>query len=156
MRFHETQRFRRPRLWIVVLVCLVAPIAARACRARPTSDREFMFSLAIVLATGLALVAPFKLARLEVTVTDREVVIRFHLFHWKERRIALSEIAEAHVRKYKPIAEYGGRGIRYGFSGVAYNVAGDEGVQLVLTNGKRILIGSQRSRELEAAITSRM
>ena len=36
--------------------------------------------------------------------------------------------------------------------GKAYNVSGNEGVQLELTNGKRILIGSQRADELADAI----
>jgi hypothetical protein len=36
----------------------------------------------------------------------------------------------------------------------AYNVKGDQGVQLVLTNGDRVLIGTQRPQELESAIAS--
>jgi hypothetical protein len=35
---------------------------------------------------------------------------------------------------------------------MAYNVRGDRGVQLVLRDGRRVLIGSQRADELAKAI----
>jgi hypothetical protein len=58
------------------------------------------------------------------------------------------------ARTYKPLSEYGGWGIKYGRSGWAYNIIGDQGVQLELDNGKRILIGSQHAEELEQAINT--
>ena len=36
---------------------------------------------------------------------------------------------------------------------MAYNVSGNRGVQPVFSNGKRLLIGSQRPDELAAAIS---
>jgi hypothetical protein len=167
MRFHETQRFRQPWLWMIVMGIFVPVVGlfgyglwqqlvmGRPWGDRPASDAGLLlvFAFVVLIAVGTSLL--FVFARLDVTVTDDAVVIRFVPFHAKGRRIALSEIADAHTRKYRPLAEYGGWGIRYGFSGMAYNVSGDEGVQLVLTSGKRILIGSQRSRELEAAIARR-
>ena len=57
------------------------------------------------------------------------------------------------ARTYRPILEYGGWGIRYTMGrGWAYNVSGNQGVQLELASGKRILIGSQRAEELARAI----
>ncbi len=38
---------------------------------------------------------------------------------------------EFYARKYRPIREYGGWGIRYGWNGRAYSTSGNEGVQLV-------------------------
>ena len=54
----------------------------------------------------------------------------------------------------QPILEYGGWGIRYSpfGKGWAYNVRGNQGVQLELANGQRILVGSQRADELARAI----
>jgi hypothetical protein len=42
--------------------------------------------------------------------------------------------------------------VRFGPRGRAYNVSGNRGVEITLANGKRVLIGSQRSDELAAAI----
>ena len=164
VRFEEQQRFRQPWLWLILVVSAVPVILifglglyqqlvlGKPFGDRPASDASLIFAFTltvVVLAGTLALMA---YARLEVRVDDETVQVRFRPFHLRGRRIALSEIAEARRRTYRPLAEYGGWGIRYGFSGMAYNVSGNEGVQLVLTNGKRILLGSQRSRELEAAI----
>ncbi|MHC4643443.1 MAG: hypothetical protein ACYS32_17515, partial [Planctomycetota bacterium] len=64
------------------------------------------------------------------------------------------DLAEHYPRTYKPILEYGGWGIRCSFTGKgkAYNVSGNKGVQLVFTNGKKLLIGSQQPDDLAAAI----
>jgi hypothetical protein len=59
-------------------------------------------------------------------------------------------VASIEVRKYSPIKEYGGWGFRYGFkNGKAYNISGNMGLQLILKNGDRILIGTQKPEELE-------
>ncbi len=63
---------------------------------------------------------------------------------------------ECYARRYSPLREYGGWGIRYGWSGWAYNLRGHEGVQLVFQNGGKLLLGSQQPQELEAAIRSIM
>jgi hypothetical protein len=60
-----------------------------------------------------------------------------------------SEIKSIQLRKYKPIREYGGWGIRFSFTeGKAYTIKGDEGIQLVLNSGKKFLIGTQKTKEL--------
>lgn len=53
------------------------------------------------------------------------------------------------VREYKPILEYGGYGIRYSFSGKAYNVRGKMGLQLKFKDGGKLLIGTQKMEEME-------
>jgi len=153
-------------MWLVLVVSLLPSIGivgygvwrqlvmGKPFGDRPASDPGLLLAFALVCIVGAGVVVLFWSARLDVSVDDREIFIRFHPFHIRGRRIALSEIAEARARTYRPIAEYGGWGIRMGFGGMAYNVSGNEGVQLVLTSGKRILIGSQRSGELEAAIAS--
>lgn len=166
VKFHETQRFRQRWMWVVLGVSLVPSIGVigygvwrqvvmgKPFGDRPASDVGLLLVFALVCAVGVGVIALFWWARLDVSVDDREIFIRFRPFHLKGRSIPLSEVAEARARTYRPIMEYGGWGIRMGFGGMAYNVSGDEGVQLVLGNGNRILIGSQRSGELEAAIAS--
>ncbi len=50
------------------------------------------------------------------------------------------------------LREYGGWGVKYGRAGKAYNVSGNRSVQLKLSSGKGLLIGSQRPEELAQAI----
>ena len=52
------------------------------------------------------------------------------------------------------MGEYGGWGIRYGATGKAFNVQGNQGVKLTLKSGQTLLIGSLRPAELEKAIST--
>ena len=72
--------------------------------------------------------------------------------HWHFRDIERDKIRKIYVRKYKPIWEYLGWGIRFGPSGRAYNTMGKIGLQLELKNGRKILIGTQKKEELKEII----
>jgi hypothetical protein len=82
------------------------------------------------------------------------IYVRFRPFHSKPRFYPWSEIAHCEVRKYKPLLEYGGWGIRKGFGGTAFNVRGNMGLQLVIKGGKRVLIGTQKATELAGVLKS--
>ena len=83
---------------------------------------------------------------------------QFKPFHLKEKHIKPDDINSFEVRKYKPIAEYGGWGIRAGGrkAGRAYNVSGNMGLQLYLKNNKKILIGTQKPGEIRKAMEAMM
>ncbi len=67
--------------------------------------------------------------------------------------VPLVDIGSCEPRTYRPLREYGGWGVRWaGKRGTAWNAHGNRGAQLVLCDGKRLLIGSQRAEELAAAI----
>lgn len=153
--FIEIQQFRQSWLLALVLVpCISALIyiGFKVFRNWPMSGTNMLIYGAIILA--LALVPIFMLAMKMVTEVKNDAIhIRF--FPFKKEAIPFSEIAKCDARQYSPIKEYGGWGIRYGTKGMAYNVSGDRGVQLELTNGKRLLIGSQRSEELGKIIISK-
>lgn len=51
------------------------------------------------------------------------------------------------------MGRFGGWGIRINFKGErAYNMGGNQGVELGLTSGSVVVIGSQKSNELEKAL----
>jgi len=105
------------------------------------------------LYAGASLALGFNLLCLRTTVTDREVVVSLGaLFPLYRRRIRLADIAAARADTYAPLAEYGGWGIRGWGRNVALNARGDRGVRLMLTDGRRVLVGSQRAEELAAAL----
>ena len=97
----------------------------------------------------------FGTLKLQTEVRPDGLYVRFFPFHVYFKRFTAKDLSEYYARQYRPVLEYGGWGIRYGFKqGRAYNVSGNKGVQLVFKNGKRLLIGSQRAEELEEAIRS--
>ncbi len=119
----------------------------------PGPDALFILTVVAISLLLLGIPALIWFMCLWVEVREDELIIRYWPIH--KRRISLSEITSCEARTYRPIREYGGWGIRYSWSnGMAYNARGNRGAQLVLSNGKRVLIGSQRSEELAQAIVT--
>jgi hypothetical protein len=87
----------------------------------------------------------------EVTPTDLRV-----WFGWVptyRRFVAIGTIQRIEVVSYRPLIDYGGWGIRSGRDGErVLNARGNRGVRLELTDGSRLLIGSQRPEVLALAI----
>jgi hypothetical protein len=108
----------------------------------------------IAIAIPIAVTILFFILKLETEVRTDALYVRFYPMHIRFRKFTREDLAEYYCRTYKPILEYGGWGIRCSFTGKgkAYNVSGNKGVQLVLTNDKKLLIGSQKPDELAAAI----
>jgi hypothetical protein len=107
-------------------------------------------SILLFLIVGLLF-----LLQLKTTVDDEGIHYQFIPFHFKQKTILWQDIKSAEVRKYEPLKEYGGWGIK-GFSkkNRAYNVKGNIGLQLVLKTGDKILFGTQKEEELKVFLKS--
>jgi len=158
--FSESQRFTQ--IWIWLLVLLVVAIGWWAFIEQIVFGHDFGTNPApdavlwvIFVLFGLAFPVFFWSLKLVTELRDDHIYLRY--FPIYRRRILYKDIKSVCARQYRPIAEYGGWGIRWSpVNGMAYNVSGNMGVQLELTNGKRLLIGSQRADELERTIKSKM
>ncbi|MFC1726680.1 DUF6141 family protein [candidate division KSB1 bacterium] len=108
--------------------------------------------IALVLIIGIGLPLLFFSIQLITIITADSIRIRFLPFQFKGRIIPVNEIERFEIRQYRPIFEYGGWGIKYGKSGLAYNVKGKTGLQLYLKNDDKILIGTQKKDFLKMAM----
>jgi hypothetical protein len=106
----------------------------------------------IWLLFGIGLPVFFLLLGLDVEVSPNAVTIRFTPL--LVRVIDPRDIAGVEPLTYRPLLEFGGWGLRGWGGRVAYNVRGDQGVELALRDGRRVLIGTQRAVDLAAAIAS--
>ncbi len=155
--FREVQRFTQSWMWIVILLALSGTFVAvyqaqnsRAIRNAPGAGP----AITIMSLISLGVVGWISQAKLITEVRSDALSIRFFLL-WPERVIPWNEIQSAEPVTYSPILDYGGWGVRFGRNGRAYNVKGSRGVQLVLSSGNRILVGSQQADELAGAIWER-
>jgi hypothetical protein len=100
-------------------------------------------------------------------INKEGIYIKIFPFFFRYKFFLWDSISKAYIRKYNPILEYGGWGIRSKFmkfnlfrikgfnfsnvlnNNVAYNMSGNTGLQLELTNGKQILIGTCKPVEME-------
>jgi hypothetical protein len=110
----------------------------------------------LLIACGLTFLLSLLLlnTRLDTVVKRNGIYVRFFPFHFKFKHYAWDELKKSFVRRYSPLTEYGGWGLRLGLfgSGRAFNVSGDQGLQLQFTDDKKLLIGTQKAEDLEMAL----
>jgi hypothetical protein len=140
-----------------VQVALVGGVAMYLAARRDFSDIAPPLLIAVLVALlSLGFGVLLWVNRLETEIRADGVYIRLFPFNLFWQWFPAQELSECYARRYHPILEYGGWGIRYGWHGRAYNMSGREGVQLVFQDGRRLLLGSKEPRQLEAAIRSVM
>jgi len=158
--FREVQAFSpllRTALVVLMVVSIVIFVfALLETLTQPNKPDILVPTLLSIIAIAIPIAATvlFFILKLETEVRSDGLYVRFYPFHIRFKKFPGENLAEFYARTYKPIREYGGWGIRCSFTGKgrAYNVSGNKGVQLVFTNGKKLLIGSRKPDELAAAI----
>lgn len=144
--YTEKQRFSR--IWLVVLFVLCNgffwyALYMQLILGEPVGDRPMDNTTLIVMSTAmLLLTALLMAARLETTINASGITVRLFPFMLRPRQVAWADVSAAYIRQYRPIAEYGGWGIRGLGKNRALNMKGNMGLQLELSNGSRLLIGT--------------
>lgn len=113
---------------------------------------EFLMVMALGTAIEAIVAWLFYYIKLNTKIDQNGISFRLVPFILS-RQYNWQDIEKVWVRKYSPVGEYGGWGIRSrSFSGknMAYNVWGNKGLQIHLKNGKKILIGTQKPEEMAA------
>ena len=160
--FCEVQRFGLLVRLMFVASLTIAMVMEVVLLKRMIFEQGLLEIFPIILFIVTMIIIPilvailFLVVKLEAEVRSDGLYVRFFPAHIRFKRFAAEDLTDCFALKYRPILEYGGWGIRFGKKGKAYNVSGNRGVQLVLKNGKRLLIGSQRPDELAEAINSIM
>ena len=153
--FEEEQSFGQPWVWglmlgTISLLGIIFGLVVFAPRDKDGFHPAIVgISLGIIVAVSVGIL--MYTLKLSVRLDSEALHVRF--FPLIKKDIPLEEIVRWEARTYRPILEYGGWGVRCSGNGMAYNVSGNRGVQLEFTNGKRLLIGSQKPEELAEAIS---
>lgn len=86
---------------------------------------------------------------LHTYINSEGIFVKFFPFQFQFKFYSWNKIHALYIRKYSPVREYGGWGIRISMNASkAYIVTGNTGLQLVLTNDKKMLIGTNRPDHL--------
>ncbi|WP_421876068.1 hypothetical protein [Marinoscillum sp.] len=90
-----------------------------------------------------------------IEIDQNNLYYSYFPFVRSKRTLTKKDLTSLEVRKYKPILEYGGWGYRISFNnGKALNIKGNWGLQLVLQNGDKLLLGTQKAEALKEAINT--
>ena len=156
--FSETQRFKQWWLWVILIGVnalmfyglITQVVNGNTFGNNPATNNQ------LLIGTGVSLVITFFILsfQLETQIKKNGIYVRLFPLQISYRFFSWNSLLKCYVKKYNPIKEYGGWGLRFGLfgKGTAYNISGDEGLQLEFTNGKKLLIGTQKPEELSEAI----
>lgn len=116
----------------------------------PASDTALIISLAVLMLMTLL----FYSTRLDTEINSDGIHVRFFPFQFSFRHHPWETIRNCYVRKYKPIREYGGWGMRGLGKNRALNVKGDMGVQIEFIDGRKLLIGTGKAEEISSILVN--
>lgn len=168
--FTEEQHFSNFWFWVFLIVVfttfLTPTVVALYSQLilgipdgeNPESIESILIILGILIVVSAGAIVLFKTMKLVVVVRQKGVFYRYPPFIIKERQFLREEIKRFEIRKYKPMKEYSGWGIKtnWGKSGTAFSVKGNMGLQLYLKDGKKVLFGIQRSDACKRAMVKMM
>lgn len=156
--FSEQQRFKQIWLWLLLLAlnaftiygAVQQIITGKQFGDKPMVTSSLVIGTCVVLLVTLAVF----ISRLDTQIIRSSIQVRLFPFQRSFKILTFDSIDRVAVRKYSPLAEYGGWGIRYGANGKAYNISGNQGIQLVFKNGDKLLIGTNKPQEAANVLNS--
>lgn len=163
--FKEEQQFRQWWNLLIVIASSVSGIAfsiyalyQQVVLGKQVGNEPAPNAVLVVLIVFVLFFLWFYLRlKLEVWIDNHGIHYRFFPLIFKERIISFAEIKKYEIRKYSPLGDYGGWGIKKSIRwGRAYNVSGNTGLQLYLNNGKKVLFGTQKPQAMMYAIDTAM
>lgn len=162
--FSETQRMPRPWIPLLFLLIWLSFVAfvfyviheqfmnGRPIGDEPMSNTQFIF-FAIIMNIILAFMFLLSL-KTSLSIFIDNNGIRFEMPPFKKSTtLGFPGISQAYIRKYRPISEYGGWGIRGLWRVKAYNVSGRYGIQVIMKNGRKLLIGVRNHQAAAETLT---
>lgn len=154
--YREIQRFTQPFIYVITIPCSVFSIYSGVAQLffnAPLDNEPLpVWAAWLLILFGIGLSWLIFSVKLITDVRMDGLFIKFYPLHRSFHRFRYEDLQEYRPVTYHPILEYGGWGIRYSRKGTAYNIRGNRGVQLTLSSGKSILIGSQDPEKICEAI----
>ena len=149
MEFEERQKFRQ--WWVLGIVLGITLIPVYGLYSQVILEEPFgnnpmsNTGLVIFLVLSVCFVAFIWKIELLTKINQRRIYLRFSPFVKKE--ILWDDVQKAEIVDYSFV---GGWGIRTGTKhGTVYNTSGKMGLSLTLNNGKKLCIGTQKTKELK-------
>ncbi len=155
--FYEEQKFNQSLVYIGLSISLIVVIFSILSEWKKNIDNSLGDYIAAFIGLFILLIVIiiFLVLKLQTKIDENGIKYKFYPFQVSYKNIVWSNISECYIRNYSPISEYGGWGVKGGFSkqtGKAYTTKGSIGLQLKLKDGKKILIGTQKKEEIKRVL----
>jgi len=152
--YKETQHIRIWWMWaslaamniLFVYIFIQQVILHKPFGRTPLPDS----TIVLLLVIGLGLLAFCSLISFKMRIDDVGIHYKYLPFYVKYTTITWYNVSDAYVRDYNPLYEYGGWGIKGSAKNKSLSVSGKTGLQLVLRDGKRLMLGTRHPVEVKA------
>jgi hypothetical protein len=147
--FKEVQQFTKKsvRDFIKVLTGIILLTVVISIVFQNGRMTDFNLILTILLSV-LVLSSIVLGSKLIMLIRADGIYVRFPPWQPFFSKYYWTNISEVYVRDYEAMREFFGWGLRFAPRSMGYIVAGKTGVQIVLKNGNKILITTQRPEEV--------
>ena len=85
-------------------------------------------------------------------IREDGIYVRYPPFQPSFSRYSWDDIIELYLRKFDPVSEYKGWGIKIGPEGRGYIVSGDTGLQISLRDHSKVLVSTQKPEEMASVL----
>lgn len=147
--FKEEQAFRQWWLLLILGSTLIITAIPFFTNRQDFQSNNWNF---VGFIPALLIVILFWIVRLRTKIDSTGIDTRFTPLKIFKKNYKWNEISQCYVRKYSPITEYGGWGIRGLEKAKAYNVSGNMGIQIITRDHKKFLIGTNKPDEARRVI----
>lgn len=157
--FIEEQQFKK---WILLSLAIL-PIAGGAVpfilaqNEIPGFNSAGFWSIVLLLtAEAIALILLFSI-KLRTKINEQGIYYQYFPNHFNERYISWHNIKECYLYKYKSTRKFGSHGYKkcyFGKKGLVMSIRGKYGIQIILKNEKKILIGTQKIEDAKRILST--
>lgn len=133
-------------LSLVVFMALAINLILQ--KGSTTAFTYFLITVLTILLV-LNLILP---SNLTTQIRSDGIYVRFPPFQPSFAKFLWADISEVYIRNYDAMSEYFGWGVKISPKGTGYIVAGTIGIQIILNNGNKVLITTQRSDEVNEVL----
>ena len=135
-------------IYWLALMAVVVPFLAGFDTDLPSITRGLLALGVVALGAGLARV----IGGLTVLVQETRLYLFLGSYPVIRRAVPYSEILDLHGTEYRPLAEFGGWGVRGFGKKKAWTARGNEAVVMTLTGDRLLYVGSDHPQRLEERI----
>jgi len=118
------------------------------------SDTELIILTVVSFVVIIGLILLMLMIRIDTEVNSSGIRLKASPFHSSFRLFRWEEISKVYIKRYNPFSEFGVRGsrVKFGARTQVYGLFGMQRLHIELKNGKRVLIGTQKEKELARAL----